>query len=140
MSSSLAKNFAIAFYRYRMWLDEQEVPLAERKDLLLHTNHFLAYMTFSETNYRQVFQREVLLQKAKRAYRRFLRESMNMNAEGADAMLASVQHFCEFTAMSAASSKPTAGVKTPTRTKLGVQKAVGQRTTARQKAGSLGTL
>lgn len=140
MSSSLAKNFAIAFYRYRMWLDEQEVPLAERKELLLHANHFLAYMTFSETNYRPVFQREVLLQKAKRAYRRFLRESMNMSSEGADAMLASVQHFCEFTAMSAASSKPIAGAKPATRMKPGVQKPVVQKTTSRQKAGSLGTL
>jgi hypothetical protein len=138
VSSSLAKNFAIAFYRYRMWLDEQEVPLVERNVLLRDTNHFLAYMTFSDTDYRPVFQRQALLQKARRAYRRFLRESMNMDSDGADSMLESVRHFLDFNAMSvAASSKPAAAGKkfvarvksTPTQKQ--VQKQGAQKASAR---------
>ena len=104
MKSSLTKNFAIAFYRYRMWLEEQQVEVSSKRVLLRDTNHFLAYLTFSETDFRAVFKKEELLKQGLRNYKRFLRSSMGLSDRNAASMLSSVKHFCQFNALSALAS------------------------------------
>jgi len=105
VKSSLQKDFAIAFYRYRMWLDEQQVAGSRKGILLRHTNHFLAYLTFSSTDFRAALQRPEILQKALRSYMRFLRSSLNYSSRDIAVTIRSIQQFCDFTEISRTTSK-----------------------------------
>lgn len=112
MKSSLLKNFAIAFYRYRMWLEESQI--ADKATLLRDTNHFLAYLTFSSADFRKALEDQRVFQKALTAYKRFLRSSMNASASDVQKKLLSIKNFCDFNAWcAAASSQGAKPVKTP---------------------------
>jgi hypothetical protein len=104
VKSSLLKNFAIAFYRYRMWLEERQVP--DKATLLRDTNHFLAYLTFSSTDFRKALEDQKVFQRALSGYKRFLRSSMNVSDSEADKKLLSIKNFCDFNVWSAAASWP----------------------------------
>lgn len=107
MKSSLAKNFAIAFYRYRMWLEEQQVPSNDRKMYLRDTNHFLAYLTLSSTDFSDALSKPDTQLRALRAYKRFLRTSMNADPAIVEATLCSIKHFCDFNSLSQLASAPS---------------------------------
>ena len=112
MKSSLLKNFAIAFYRYRMWLEERQV--ADKATLLRDTNHFLAYLTFSSTDYRKALADQRVFQQALTAYKRFLRSSMHASESEVNNKLLSIKNFCDFNVWAAAASWPgPALTKTP---------------------------
>jgi hypothetical protein len=94
-----------------MWLEEQEVVDSDKETFLRQTNHFLAYLTFSSADFRTALQNPVLLQRALRAYRRFLRSSMNYDSRMVERALQSVDHFCDFNELSVASSTPSKSEK-----------------------------
>jgi hypothetical protein len=104
VKSSLLKNFAIAFYRYRMWLEERQV--ADKAALLRDTNHFLAYLTFSSTDYQKALADQKVFQRALTAYKRFLRTSMNASESDVNQKLMSIKNFCDFNVWAAAASWP----------------------------------
>jgi hypothetical protein len=87
-----------------MWLEERQV--ADKATLLRDTNHFLAYLTFSETDYRKALADQKVFQKALAAYKRFLRSSMNCSESQVSQKLLSIKNFCDFNVWAAASSWP----------------------------------
>jgi hypothetical protein len=87
-----------------MWLEERQV--ADKATLLRDTNHFLAYLTFSETDYRKALVDQKVFQKALAAYKRFLRSSMNSSEFQVNQKLLSIKNFCDFNVLAAASSWP----------------------------------
>ena len=109
MKSSLQKNFAIAFYRYRMWLEEQKV--ADKSSLLQDINHFLAYLTFASADYNRALQSQKIFQKGLTAYKRFLRSSMNASESDVERRLCSIKNFCDFNVWSVASVASNLAIK-----------------------------
>jgi hypothetical protein len=97
-----------------MWLEEEQVPLAERRIALRHLNHFFAYLTLSSQDFRQVFKKPELCRQALRAYRRFLKESMRLHPPDIDEYFTSINGFFEFNELHRSRSlttKPTARKK-----------------------------
>jgi hypothetical protein len=104
VKSSLKKNFALAFYRYRMWLEQEPIPANEKRFLLRNINHFLAYLTCSSVDFSNALKNPSLSQKALQAFRRFLRSSMHYDEKEIARTSAAVRHFCHFTGVSQAVS------------------------------------
>jgi hypothetical protein len=114
MKSGLLKVFAIAFYRYRMWLEEERVPSHERRAAQRHLNHFFAYLTLASQDFHQILDKPDLRRRALRAYRRFLKESMHMESPAIDEYFTSIDYFFEFNELHKSRSsapKPTARKK-----------------------------
>jgi len=100
-----------------MWLEEQQVPSADRKVYLRDTNHFLAYLTLSSTDFRNALSKPDIQLQAVRAYKRFLRVSMNACPANVEATLCSIKHFCDFNSLSALTSAPAPSNKQITHSK-----------------------
>jgi hypothetical protein len=83
----------VHFVSYRTWLEGQSLCGELKCDYLRYINHYLAYLTLADNNYRQALTNTSKRTEATRAYRRYLRRTMRLDRSRILGIEQALDHF-----------------------------------------------